>query len=62
MTALMKRLILAVHSFCMNECQRSLCCGCIFEKWFERNRQINLFMERRARIATVRRINVGSTG
>ena len=62
MTALTKRLILAVHRYCVNECRRARCLGCVFEKWSERNRQIARFVLRRERIAAARRLASGMAG
>lgn len=47
--------IRAIKAHCMTMCQRERCYGCAFEPWSERQRQIRLFEERRARIAAARR-------
>jgi hypothetical protein len=47
--------IKAIKVHCMSACNRGMCRGCPFEKHSERNRQVALFTERRARITTARR-------
>ena len=56
MTALMKQFVCAIRRYCVCDCRRELCLGCVFEKWSQRNREIAFFMERRTRISAARRL------
>jgi hypothetical protein len=47
--------IRAIRAYCMSSCSRGLCLGCAFERHSERTRQVQVFVERRERIAAARR-------